>query len=124
MGITIPILPMWNIDKLRNALINFDFKNNVIVSHVSGQESKVIVTGHTMTTEAQKVFWASVVMVWPVTMTLDSWPETWETMTLFLKSKLMRALRSFSMFHIGRIGMVMWNIEKLRNALINFDFKK
>merc|ERR1711973_613213 len=108
MGITIPILPMWNIDKLRNALINFDFKNNVIVSHVSGQESKVIVTGHTMTTEAQKTFWASVVMVWPVTMTLDSWPETWETMTLFLKSKLMRALRSLSMFHIGRIGMVMW----------------
>merc|ERR1711973_1061617 len=42
--ITIPILPMWNIEKLRNALINFDFKNNVIVSHVSGQESKVIVT--------------------------------------------------------------------------------
>merc|ERR1719259_509307 len=36
--ITIPILPMWNIEKLRNALINFDFKNNVIVSHVSGQE--------------------------------------------------------------------------------------
>merc|ERR1712121_363280 len=34
--ITIPILPMWNIEKLRNALINFDFKNNVIVSHVSG----------------------------------------------------------------------------------------
>ena len=54
--ITIPILPMWNIEKLRNALINFDFKNNVIVSHVSGQESKVIVTGHTMTTEAQKTF--------------------------------------------------------------------
>merc|ERR1719356_236554 len=45
--ITIPILPMWNIEKLRNALINFDFKNNVIVSHVSG---------HTMTTEAQKTF--------------------------------------------------------------------
>merc|ERR1719175_569808 len=42
--ITIPILPMWNIEKLRNALINFDFKNNVIVS------------GHTMTTEAQKTF--------------------------------------------------------------------
>merc|ERR1712198_610203 len=54
--ITIPILPMWNIEKLRNALINFDFENNVIVSHVSGQESKVIVTGHTMTTEAQKTF--------------------------------------------------------------------
>merc|ERR1712033_52446 len=54
--ITIPILPMWNIEKLRNALINFDFKNNVIVSHVSGQESKVIVNGHTMTTEAQKTF--------------------------------------------------------------------
>merc|ERR1719385_197711 len=54
--ITIPILPMWNIEKLRNALINFDFKNNVIVSHVSDQESKVIVTGHTMTTEAQKTF--------------------------------------------------------------------
>merc|ERR1719391_1942463 len=54
--ITIPILPMWNIEKLRNALINFDFKNNVIVSHVSGQESKVIITGHTMTTEAQKTF--------------------------------------------------------------------
>merc|ERR1719356_843752 len=54
--ITIPILPMWNIEKLRSALINFDFKNNVIVSHVSGQESKVIVTGHTMTTEAQKTF--------------------------------------------------------------------
>merc|ERR1712198_768792 len=54
--ITIPILPMWNIEKLRNSLINFDFKNNVIVSHVSGQESKVIVTGHTMTTEAQKTF--------------------------------------------------------------------
>merc|ERR1719462_288393 len=42
--ITIPILPMWNIEKLRNALINFDFKN------------KVIVSGHTMTTEAQKTF--------------------------------------------------------------------
>merc|ERR1712198_768696 len=54
--ITMPILPMWNIEKLRNALINFDFKNNVIVSHVSGQESKVIVNGHTMTTEAQKTF--------------------------------------------------------------------
>merc|ERR1712002_1098907 len=54
--ITIPILPMWNIEKLRNALINFDFKNNVIVTHVSGQESKVIVNGHTMTTEAQKTF--------------------------------------------------------------------
>merc|ERR1719235_2031808 len=47
---------MWNIEKLRNALTNFDFKNNIIVSHVSGQESKVIVTGHTMTTEAQKTF--------------------------------------------------------------------
>merc|ERR1719244_829950 len=54
--ITIPVLPMWNIEKLRSALINFDFKNNVIVSHVSGQESKVIITGHTMTTEAQKTF--------------------------------------------------------------------
>merc|ERR1712198_461815 len=54
--ITMPILPMWNIEKLRNALINFDFKNNVIVTHVSGQESKVIVNGHTMTTEAQKTF--------------------------------------------------------------------
>merc|ERR1711962_1312123 len=56
----------------------------------------------------EKVFWASVVMVCPVMMTFDSWPETWETMTLFLKSKLMRAERSFSMYHIGRTGMVMW----------------
>merc|ERR1719259_527363 len=39
-------------------------------------------------------------------MTLDSWPETWETMTLFLKSKLMRALRSFSMFHSWLMALV------------------
>ena len=51
-----PILPMWSIEKLRSTIINFDFKNNVIVSHVSGQKSKIIVTGHTMTTEAQKTF--------------------------------------------------------------------
>merc|ERR1719293_375026 len=42
-------------NELSTKTINQEW-NILIDSHVSGQESKVIVTGHTMTTEAQKTF--------------------------------------------------------------------
>merc|ERR1719450_1169716 len=54
--VDIPILPMWNVEQLRQTLINFDFNNEIAFTMANGQKSKVITTGSGKTSEAQKSF--------------------------------------------------------------------
>jgi len=51
-----PVLPLWNIDNIRQAMINLDFKNEIALTMTNGQTSKVITSGYAKTTEAQKKF--------------------------------------------------------------------
>jgi len=54
--LTLPVLPMWNIDQIRQSLINFDYENKMAFTMANGQESQVITTGSAKTSEEQKAF--------------------------------------------------------------------
>ena len=54
--LTMPVLPMWNIEEIRRSLINFDYDNKLTLVMANGQESKVITTGSAKTSEEQKAF--------------------------------------------------------------------
>merc|ERR1719334_1499300 len=51
-----PILPLWNIEELRQTLINFEFNNQMTFTMANGEKSQVITTGTAKTTETQKSF--------------------------------------------------------------------
>jgi len=54
--ITMPILPLWNIEQLHQALVNFDLHNEITIIMANGQKSQVITTGAAKTTPVQKTF--------------------------------------------------------------------
>merc|ERR1712029_665708 len=54
--ITVPILPLWNIEQLRQSLVNFSFHNKIVFTMANGQKSQIITTGTAKTTQAQKTF--------------------------------------------------------------------
>merc|ERR1719495_388639 len=54
--ITLPILPLWNIEQLHQTLVNFSFHNKIVFTMANGQKSQIITTGTAKTTQAQKTF--------------------------------------------------------------------
>merc|ERR1719369_92747 len=52
--VTVPILPLWNIEKLHQALVAFDLHNEITLVMANGQKSQIITTGAAKTTQAQK----------------------------------------------------------------------
>merc|ERR1719228_2574840 len=54
--VTVPILPLWNIEKLHKALVAFDLHNEITLVMANGQKSQIITTGAAKTTQAQKTF--------------------------------------------------------------------
>merc|ERR1712111_221171 len=54
--VTVPILPLWNIEKLHQALVAFDLHNEITLVMANGQKSQIITTGAAKTTQAQKTF--------------------------------------------------------------------
>merc|ERR1712111_112356 len=54
--VTMPILPLWNIEKLHQALVAFDLHNEITLVMANGQKSQIITTGAAKTTQAQKTF--------------------------------------------------------------------
>merc|ERR1712212_1231221 len=54
--VTVPILPLWNIEKLHKALVAFDLHNEITLVMANGQKSQIITTGTAKTTQAQKTF--------------------------------------------------------------------
>jgi len=55
-GLTAPVLPMWNIEEIRAALVNFELHNMIAFGKNSCQESKILTTGIARTSTAQKTF--------------------------------------------------------------------
>jgi len=53
-GVTVPVLPMWNINEIRSALVNFDLHNMIAFGRNSCQESKILTTGIAKTSPMQK----------------------------------------------------------------------
>merc|ERR1712198_736676 len=51
-----PILPMWNIEHIRNYLINFEYENKMALTLANGKTSEIITTGTAKTSEEQKPF--------------------------------------------------------------------
>merc|ERR1719295_1791804 len=51
-----PILPMWNIEHIRNSLINFEYENKMALTLANGKTSEIITTGTAKTSEEQKSF--------------------------------------------------------------------
>jgi len=51
---TAPVLPMWNMDELRNTLVNFDFHNMIAFGRNSCEESKILTSGLVQTSQEQK----------------------------------------------------------------------
>merc|ERR1712002_585402 len=54
--LTMPILPMWNIEHIRNSLINFEYENKMALTLANGKTSEIITTGAAKTSEEQKSF--------------------------------------------------------------------
>merc|ERR1719300_2228637 len=54
--LTMPILPMWNIEHIRNSLINFEYENKMALTLANGKTSEIITTGTAKTSEEQKSF--------------------------------------------------------------------
>merc|ERR1712029_149619 len=54
--VTVPIIPLWNIEKLHQTLVAFDLHNEITSVMANGQKSQVITTGAAKTTQAQKTF--------------------------------------------------------------------
>merc|ERR1712198_675465 len=54
--LTMPILPIWNIEHIRNSLINFEFENKMALTLANGKTSEIITTGTAKTSEEQKSF--------------------------------------------------------------------
>merc|ERR1712121_446776 len=54
--VTVPILPLWNIEKLHKALVAFDLHNDITLVMADGQKSQIITTVAAKTTQAQKTF--------------------------------------------------------------------
>merc|ERR1719312_1503923 len=54
--LTMPVLPMWNIDQIRQTLINFEYNNMIAFTLANGQESRIMTTGSAKTSEEQKSF--------------------------------------------------------------------
>merc|ERR1712111_288254 len=54
--VIMPILPLWNIEKLHQALVAFDLHNEITLVMANGQKSQIITTGTAKTTQAQKTF--------------------------------------------------------------------
>merc|ERR1719369_1889613 len=54
--VTVPILPLWNIEKLHKTLVAFDLHNEITLVMSNGQKSQIITTGAAKTTQAQKTF--------------------------------------------------------------------
>jgi len=53
-GLTAPVLPMWNIEEIRTALVHFDLHNMIAFGRNSCQESKILTTGIAKTSPQQK----------------------------------------------------------------------
>merc|ERR1712200_208406 len=54
--LTMPILPIWNIEHIRNTLINFEYENKMALTLANGKTSEIITTGTAKTSEEQKSF--------------------------------------------------------------------
>merc|ERR1719334_1009128 len=54
--LTMPILPIWNIEHIRNSLINFEYENKMALTLANGKTSEIITTGTAKTSEEQKSF--------------------------------------------------------------------
>merc|ERR1719369_2639570 len=54
--VIVPILPLWNIEKLHQALVAFDLHNEITLVMANGKKSQIITTGTAKTTQAQKIF--------------------------------------------------------------------
>jgi len=52
--LTAPVLPMWNIDELRNTLVNFDFQNMIGFGQSSCKESTLTTSGVARSSQQQK----------------------------------------------------------------------
>merc|ERR1711962_115766 len=54
--LTMPILPIWNIEHIRNSLIHFEYENKMALTLANGKTSEIITTGTAKTSEEQKSF--------------------------------------------------------------------
>merc|ERR1712121_68396 len=54
--LTMPILPLWNIEHIRSTLINFEYENKMALTLANGKTSEIITTGTAKTSEEQKSF--------------------------------------------------------------------
>merc|ERR1719249_436974 len=53
--LTMPILPMWNIEHIRNSLINFEYENKMALTLANGKTSEIITTGTAKSYEAKQL---------------------------------------------------------------------
>merc|ERR1712198_639341 len=53
--LTMPILPMWNIEHIRNSLINFEYENKMALTLANGKTSEIITTGTSKSSEAKQL---------------------------------------------------------------------
>merc|ERR1719300_1697966 len=54
--LTMPILPMWNIEHIRNSLINFEYENKMALTLANGKTSEIITRTTGASSEEQKSF--------------------------------------------------------------------